>query len=99
MSSNYVRVRLTGLAHEHFNDISHLLQNDHLTIRSRGHCIPSEVIDKKRPFKTEDIGTMVEIVAGHDAAVEDLVTNAVNQINSLYPNSATITTIIVRNNN
>ncbi len=90
MRGTVIKVTLNGEAHNNFQQLYPLLENDKLTINCRVPCFPVAVVKKERPYQHGDIGTEVHIIARPQIDVIGLVKDAVEKINTLYPGSTSM---------
>lgn len=67
-----MKLQLTGAAHRNFDSLHSLLENDFLTITSRGSSDLTMTTD-------------LRIIAGYGTDLPDVVGKAVEKINTLYP--------------
>lgn len=79
-----IRVCLTGLAHKNFDKIHHHLENDRLTIISRGAYLTDGSTEEG------DVGTCVHVVCGPNDNLDELVKVAIDQVNEIYSGCAQI---------
>lgn len=90
METTKITIYLSGEARENFDKICHFFENNSLTITSRSTWITPEDRERDIKFQLDNLKTRLQICGAHNIDLKQTVQNAVNNVNSMYHNTAEI---------